>query len=326
MFEVAPNLWLQSFATPWLTSLMQAISFLGYGWFYAAVVLGAGFSLRLRPMLGVMLALLLAGLCMHVAKDTFQLPRPVQVDARVLDEGKPNRNWQVERGGATSFFALPTRNAMAAQRAARDPDYGFISGHVAAATAMCAALWLFFGIKSRWWRGCLVAWPLLMVLSRMYLGRHFLGDVTGGLATGIAAAFIAHRLWSTRPGREWWLAALAIALCATSVALPVFHRNTVGQLLGLAITGFVLARLGYPEDRASLPARFGRVALALGLYALARTLVSRLARMGGWPEEHAIFIALTAAATTLVFLGTVLLAKRVGWYRTNRMTAPLVGA
>ena len=29
MFDVDPNLWLQSFATPWLTWLMQAVSLFG---------------------------------------------------------------------------------------------------------------------------------------------------------------------------------------------------------------------------------------------------------------------------------------------------------
>lgn len=322
MFEVAPNLWLQSFATPWLTGLMQAISFFGYGWFYAALVLVAGFSLKLRPMLGVMLALLLAGLCMHVAKDTFQLARPVQVDARVLDNGRPNALRQAEHGGAVSFLALPSAAAITAQREAPEPDYGFISGHVAASTALCAALWLFFGIRSWRWRACLVAWPLLMALSRMYLGRHFLADATGGLVVGVAAAFAANWLWKANPRREWWLVILAVALVAASVASPVFDRGTAGQLAGLAITAVVLIRLGYPVDDAPVMARLGRVVLAFGLYVLARVLVVRIAWLAGWPEEHAASILLAAAATVLVFVGTVLLAGWLGWYRREGPAIP----
>ena len=72
------------------------------------MVLVAGFGLRLRPMLGVLLALLLTGLGTHAIKDGLGLPRPVRVDARVLDKGKTNRQWLTERGGAPSAFGLPS--------------------------------------------------------------------------------------------------------------------------------------------------------------------------------------------------------------------------
>lgn len=143
MFEVDPNLWLQSFAAPRLTWLMQAVSPLGQEWFYAAVVLMAGFGLRLRPMLGVMLALLLTGLGTHAIKDGLGLPRPVQVDARVLDKGETNTQWLTERGGAQAHSAC-RRSRPSPPRALRDPDLVFTSGHVAAASAFCASLLLAF--------------------------------------------------------------------------------------------------------------------------------------------------------------------------------------
>ena len=149
MFEVDPNLWLQSFATPWLTWLMQAVSLFGQAWFYAAMVLVLGFGLRLRPMLGVMLALLLAGLGTHAIKNGLGLPRPVQVDARVLDKGEANQQWLTARGSAQTAFGLPSEQAIAAARALPDPDFGFISGHVSAATAFCASLLLTFASLRR---------------------------------------------------------------------------------------------------------------------------------------------------------------------------------
>ena len=135
MFEVEPILWLQGFASPALTAMMQLVSLLGREWFYALVVLVVGFGLRLRPMLGVLLALLLAGLCTHAIKRELGLPRPVQVDARVLHKGGANTRWLVRHGGAADAFALPTPAAIAAARAVPQPDFGFISGHAAAATA-----------------------------------------------------------------------------------------------------------------------------------------------------------------------------------------------
>ena len=95
-------------------------------------------------MLGVLLALLLTGLGTHAIKDGLGLPRPVRVDARVLDKGKTNRQWLTERGGAPSAFGLPSEQAIAAARALHNPDFGFTSGHVTAATAFCTSLLLVF--------------------------------------------------------------------------------------------------------------------------------------------------------------------------------------
>lgn len=315
MFEVAPNLWLQSFASPWLTWLMVVVSTFGYEWFYAGVVLVAGFSLRLRPMLGVLLALLIASTVTGVAKDGLRLPRPVQVDAHVLDKGQPNRQWLVEHGGAPSFAALPSAEALAAGRAVAEPDYGFISGHVASATALCVAIWLFFGVRSRWWRVALLAWPVVMALSRMYLGRHFLGDALGGALAGTAAAFAAYWLWEADGGRPRTFALLAIALCAASLVLPPLHPSTLGKMLGLAATTWLLTRHGFPADDAPLHLRLARVVLAIGLYLATRVAVDAVAAWGGWPESSAMSIPLAAASTTAVLYGTVLLARRLGCYR-----------
>ena len=322
MFETDFNLWLQAFASPWLTALMETVSFLGYEWFYIAATLFAAFALRLRPMLGVMLALLLAGVGTYAAKDGLQLPRPVQVDARVLDNGQANTQWLVERGGATSFATLPSRQAIDAERAATEPSFGFLSGHVASATALCASLWLFFGVRSRWIRLGLVAWPVLMALSRMYLGKHFPGDVLGGAAAGLLAAMAAHWLWQPHPGRQRAVLVLALALCGLSLAWPPVHAETVGRLLGLAAAAALLARGGFPEDHASWPRRAARVALALGLYAASHVLVGDLAAWGRWPRAHPMTIPLSALATCAVLYGTVLLATRLGCYRGAGSSVP----
>src|SRR5690606_37832116 len=136
LFQVDPNLWLQSLASPFLTWLMLGISQLGLTPFYVALIVVLGFGVRLRPTLGVMLALLIAGTATNAAKTGFELPRPVDVDARVLNEMEAPRAL-LDAGGAPTFIGLPTPEARASLRATADPDYGFISGHTSAATAMC---------------------------------------------------------------------------------------------------------------------------------------------------------------------------------------------
>lgn len=312
MFEVEPNLWLQSFATPWLTWLMQAVSLFGQEGFYAAAVLVAGFGLRLRPMLGVMLALLLTGLGTHAIKDGLGLPRPVQVDARVLDKGGTNTRWLSERGGARTAFGLPSQQAIAAARAEHDPDFGFTSGHVAAATAFCVSL-LLASAPLRRRRTAVLAialWPALMAVSRLYLGRHFLGDVLGGACLGLLGAGIAWWLWR-RASAHRFVLPLALSVALASCAMPLIDPGTAGQLLGLALLAVLMARGGWPHDAPATPAmRLGRVALAFAVLLAARGGSHALLHHLG--DGQLPRLALAAAATLSVLGGTVWLAR---WLR-----------
>lgn len=314
MFEVAPNLWLQSFATPWLTWLMQAVSLLGQEGIYAAAVLVLGFGLRLRPMLGVMLALLLTGLGTHAIKDGLGLPRPVQVDARVLDKGETNRQWLAERGGAQTAFGLPSEQAIAAARALHDPDFGFTSGHVAAATAFCASLLLAFAPLRRR-RGLAVAialWPVLMAWSRLYLGRHFLGDVLGGACLGLLCAGATWWLWR-RPRAHRFVLPLALLAGIASCWTPLIDPGTAGQLLGLALLAALPGHTSWPDDAPATPAmRLGRVALAFALYLLGRAGSHTLFQHFG--DGGALRLSLAAAMTLFVLGGTVWLARRLRLY------------
>ncbi len=311
MFEVDPNLWLQSFASPFLTWLMIGVSELGYTWFYVALIVVLGFGLRLRPTLGVMLALLLAGVATHAAKTGFELPRPSDVDARVLYKLEAPRAL-VADGDAPSFLALPTPEAREALRATADPDYGFISGHPSAATAMCLALVLFFGLRRRAAWVALLAWPLLMGLSRMYLGRHFLADVTGGLVLGVAAAALAYWLLP----RRWWLLAGGVGLlCLLAPFTPLLHPGGLGQLAGLVIVLGVLDWRGYPADDGRIWQRAARVALLCVFYLAVDAIAGQLGEAAGWGEANPAWIPVVAIATSIMFLGAIAVSRRLGLYR-----------
>ena len=71
-------------------------------------------------------------------------------------------------------------------------DPGFPSGHTMMATIIYGfmAIYLMPGIASWWWRFLIATITILLVLlvalSRMYLGAHFLSDVLAAMAAGIA--------------------------------------------------------------------------------------------------------------------------------------------
>lgn len=320
MFEVDPNLWLQSFSSPWLTALMLAVSQLGYEWFYIALIVVLAFGVRLRPTLGVMLALLLAGVATNAAKSGFELPRPSDVDARVLDQGEVNRSL-VSDGGARAFIALPSPEARAALRATPDPDYGFVSGHVSAATALCLGLLLFFRIRGRFALVVLCAWPLLMAMSRMYLGRHFLADAIGGLLVGGLAVLAAAWLLPVRaearaqPARLWLLAGGTLALCLLAPFTPLLEQQGLGRLAGLVIVLGVLSWRGFPADAGKPWQRVARIACVCLAYVAVDSAAGWLGAAAGWQDDDAAWLPVAAIATATMFLASVAAARSLRLFR-----------
>ena len=91
MFQTHWHLWLQqTFDGGWMLALMQFISLLGYEMAYTALILLCAFGARMRAGLCVMLAVLLMACATHAIKQGAALPRPSDVDARVLDKGVPS--------------------------------------------------------------------------------------------------------------------------------------------------------------------------------------------------------------------------------------------
>ena len=113
-------------------------------------------------------------------------------------------------------------------------------------------------------------WPVLMACSRLYLGRHFLGDVLGGACLGLLAAAAAWWLWRRQTHRPV-LSALALLAGIAACWSPLVDLEAAGQLLGLALLASLLARIGWPADEPTTPAkRLGRVALVFAVYLLGR--------------------------------------------------------
>ena len=61
---------------------------------------------------------------------------------------------------------------------------GFPSGH--ACNAFCAAFISSMVAGRRWWAPVAFSWATLLAYSRVYLGKHFLGDIIAGALLGLA--------------------------------------------------------------------------------------------------------------------------------------------
>ena len=69
----------------------------------------------------------------------------------------------------------------------RSADFSFPSDHATASFAIAAAF-LLHGLPKRGF--VFLAAALLLAVSRVYIGTHYVGDVLGGALTGTVAAFV----------------------------------------------------------------------------------------------------------------------------------------
>lgn len=154
-------LWFHQHQTFGLTTMMQIVSGLASTRWVTGLALSVGLVLCWKRYCYRLLALLLVlpcGMTLNaLLKTTFHRHRPSFADTSLLFQG-----------------------------------YSFPSGHTMAATLLYGLLAIFavIAIKKRRWRVaaalCGLVMILLVGLSRMYLGAHYLSDVLGAIAAGLA--------------------------------------------------------------------------------------------------------------------------------------------
>jgi membrane-associated phospholipid phosphatase len=260
LFDTRTVLWLLGFASPALTAVMNAISMAGYTPVYMAIGVTLAVLVRLRAGAALLLLLALNSVLTDTAKVIVRAPRPGAVDSRVRTLGvtdtvthPPGRDFSLLADGLPDSYAFP-------------------SGHVSAATVFLIGLMQLFGWPWVW--KLMAGWIPAMALSRMYLGRHFPGDVLGGLGFGVLTAAIGlfalslARLSDPARARNAAVRPLAAAVALAAYALiiqsPVAYD--AGRFMGLAIgAAYVVSYLGRrfdPVQDIPMVARFGGLALA----------------------------------------------------------------
>jgi undecaprenyl-diphosphatase len=165
--DIGSLYWFEPRHQPWLTPIMLGLSRLGDGpVILAALVLAvAGLLLAGRRQTAIILTVAALGAygLSSAAKYTVNRPRP-------------DVTWNLEPVPATASY--PSNHA--------------VNGM---ATYVTAALLASRRLRRRWQGTTLIVMALLLALgigvSRLYLGVHFLTDVVGGWAVGLACALLA---------------------------------------------------------------------------------------------------------------------------------------
>lgn len=289
MFQTDPVIWLQSFESPGLNWLMTTVSNLGYSIVYGILMTCLIFGFRLRQGLCVALAAFLVGVLTFGLKNGLEFPRPSYIDINVGEPGQVPMEPFTNNGGGTSFWGLPSAEAMKIMSTQQGWSYGLPSGHVSAAAAFFLGMAFFLRSK-----GLLVfsaVWVPLMALSRIYLGRHFLGDVLGGIIVAVIGIFIAYRLLRPLIRSDFRrsdfpsLLPLAIFIIPLSLMAPfvtlIDHQN-MGRLLALLVLIAYLLKVGFPEDTGSFWKRALRVIVVSILSLIIDRTLNFIMEYTGW--------------------------------------------
>ena len=331
MFQTEPILFLQQFAGDGLTWAMRAITALGYPPFFFVALTVVMFGVDVRR--GFVLAQLVmwTDILTEFAKAFFALPRPSDVDSgvRLLETGQTNTTPWAGRG-ASGFLALPDREAVAWLRSQAGSSFGLPSGHVSVSTALWGGLSAVFRNRAVLALGMVMV-PL-MALSRMVLGRHFLGDVLAGGALGALVVLLGGRLLvgETAPlpllrlGRLPRLSSRqGVVLLTGLVVLPVVilvlgssaDAGRAGRLVGLNLAYLLVAARGVPDGSGTLTRRVARVAVALVLGVAVMLAAEVLAPMAS-AEGPAWLVAFgeSIVPTFVLLWGGVLVCCRLGLY------------
>lgn len=211
----------QSFHTPLLDFLAQAITVIGEDSFFIILAVIIIWCLNKKEGWRLGLIALSSGALNAGVKQIFKIQRPIG--------GEGIRSLRLETAGG----------------------YSFPSGH----TQFTASIWtkLALMVKKRWFSVSATVLIVLVGLSRIYLGVHFPSDVIAGLIIGILWALIFDKIlmWMEEKP-ESFLVLSALILVSLPFFLNADYFKIAGTLVGLLIGGYLEKRYLHFQEQAPL--------------------------------------------------------------------------
>jgi len=298
LFQTEPIIYLQSLGNEWLTFLMILITTMGSSSFLAAITIITTFGVDFKKGFLLYQLLLWTGLATEVLKALIAFPRPDFVDNRVLNLESGMKNTSPFNGeGPGGIFELPDKEILRSfrlQEAFTNSPFGFPSGHVSLTTALWGGIVIIFNSKIT-----KMLTPLVIVIvafSRMYLGRHFLGDVLGGAAIGLIFLVIFARFLKsplrddvfkkenfglTLKRKNLLFFSLMFVVPILFTALSLVSSEIAGLFLGTNIAYMMIIRQGVPNDAGSAAQRTARVFIALLLFGTSSLILDFMFKTSG---------------------------------------------
>lgn len=228
MFRTDINHLLQSFDSHFFYRLMEAVSFMGTTYMLLLTILLLIGGLNFRKGFLILNIVGWGVLIMLGAKTYFDYPRPLGVDSTLENFGREQTKEDFRNLQPEGFFSIFSQELLIKSRASEIARHGLPSGHVMIITAAWFGMALLF--RNKWLYIFSVALVVLTVVSRMYLGMHYLGDVSLGLIIGLSLLYFFVKLFSKT--------GLNDELKFNKVNVLFFGAPVVLLLLNKAIPGF----------------------------------------------------------------------------------------
>ena len=329
MFQTEINHYFQSFASDGLTAFMRFITTLGYMEFFMLFLITLLLAVNFKKAFLMFMVLIWTGAITFFFKDYFDLPRPFHVDNTIerLDKQLPgDAAFDFSKRGATSFWEGLPADVLVAIRQAEGVENGFPSGHSSIAIAFWGALAFLF--RKKWVTFICASLMLLIPISRIYLGVHFLADVLGGIILGaiILAAFYyiilkPDKLSSFENTHQYAIGAnmtTATLLAPPFLFMLILHQEIyvlLAFMLGLGLGFLLLAKKGLPFDEASIAHKIARTVIGILIFGGLRFLIKLIGEQFGIAEDIWFdFFRNTVAGLALIWIGTEM-SIRLGWFQ-----------
>lgn len=316
MFNTDIIHFLQSFDYPWLHSFMVFISTLGLVPIILAFVLGITFAFDFRKGLVLINIVAWTALTTVILKNNIDYPRPPDVDITIQNNFKEQVNFDLTAKQPVGFFDTFSEEVLSLTRNDDFKRYGFPSGH----TSIQVALWLSIMVlfRKKWAYILGFGIIILTILSRMYLGFHFLGDTLGGLAIGLIISLVLLRyikdskFYIKRAHNFRSLSYMGFPLLLLPFANH-FSPVILGGIIGINTAAILQLQLmnvpinnGQGLQRA-ITASIGILIYLIGFY---------LPRLIGIPIDGFLGILITAILSFASFFGALALCRRVNLIRS----------
>lgn len=332
MFQTEPIIYLQSFSTQWLTFLMILITTMGNPTFVFLVVFIFIFGIDFKRGFLLFQLVLWTGLVTDIFKMLVAFPRPDFVDNRVHNLEFGTKNTSPFSGNEPKdFFALPNKkilNAFRLQKAFNFDAFGFPSGHVALTTSLWGGSATVFKNKIIM---SLTPFAIVVVaFSRVYLGRHFIGDVLGGAILGLIFLFVfsyflksslcedffnkeSYELAFRRQNILFYCIMFVIPILF--ISLSIVDASVAGLYLGTNVAYLLILRKGIPEDTGNVAQRITRIFIALCFFAVSSYLIgywSQTLGMTNYLQFTIVFLKSFIPAATI--WASVAICKKLDLY------------
>ena len=313
MFNTDINHWLQQWDHTAVYWFFEGVSALGTAPLLIVLLYSLMIGVNLRKGFGVANMFFYVILLTLLFKTVVDYPRPMAVDTTLNGFSRKANTENLVKLQPQGFFELfsePLLQKIRAQKAARE---GFPSGHTSLITAIMIATALIFRRRWLWYLSTVII--VLMMFSRMYLARHYLGDVLGGLVVGLFFTYLIYAVWKRVFDTEnHSKKAVTYFMLFPLVFVPfynVFPAFPVGTFIGLNLGYLLIHRIwGAPRYADNTGIRVASVVV----FAFIAFISTYINRRLGFAEYSLLSTLLYIVFSLISFMSAVFVCVTAKWW------------